>query len=122
MQGQILIVCAALAVTACAQEQQQTARTPPPPKSPWIEGEFKTVSSADIRAVVALMRQHIRKEYGMSLPIYRVHVIDRDNVSFQYWQHDTETWAYARRVKGRWQFDDAEAERVIVPGSNIPTG
>ena len=109
-------------LAACGQQQTPVAKTPPPPSSPRIEGKLNTVSSADIRAAIAVIRAHIRKEYGISLAIYKVYVIDHNNMSFQYWQHDTETYNYVKRARGRWQMDDQEAERMVVPGVNIPTG
>lgn len=109
-------------MTACVQQNVPIANTPPPPKTPRIEGHFKSVSATDIRDAIAVVRAHIRKDYGASLPIYQVYVIDHDDMSFQYWQHNTETYSYAKRAKGRWQMDEEHPDRVIVIGSNIPTG
>ena len=74
---------------------------------PTIEGSVKSVSSADIHEVIRLKQQDMVKEYGKVLPIYTVRVHSHNHIEVQYWGPDgVEFWRDARRVKGRWKFDE----------------
>jgi len=72
-----------------------------------MEGNLNSVSSADIRDVIRLKQQDMVKEYGKVLPIYTVRVHSRNHIEVQYWGADgVEFWRDARRVKGKWKFDE----------------
>jgi hypothetical protein len=113
----LALAIGSLTLAGCAETKPP--EPPPPPRHPAIEGNFKSVSSADIRRVLDLMRESMIKEYGSALPIYRVEVTDHNHIIIHYWADDTETSEYAERVKGKWKLGDIK--RVIVTGSNIPT-
>jgi hypothetical protein len=66
-----------------------------------------SVSSVDIREVIRLKQQDMLKEYGKVLPIYTVRVHSKNHIEVQYWGADgVEFWRDARRVKGKWKFDE----------------
>jgi hypothetical protein len=121
MQRRVFCLCLPLAFASCALQPIATA-PPPPPTSPVIAGNFRSVSSSDIRQVLTLMRKRISKDYHTTLPIYEVYVVDRDHISFEYWPEATETHAYARRIEGHWRLEEEEAQRISVKGPNLPTG
>jgi|SRR5581483_2535238 len=80
---------------------------PPPPHHPKIEGQVEAVSAADIREVIRLKHQDMIKEFGRALPIYTVRVHSKNHIEVQFWEPDgVELWRDARRVKGRWKFDE----------------
>jgi hypothetical protein len=103
-----------LTVGGCAEEPRSVslprpgpAAIPPPPTHPKIEGRVKSVSSADICEVIRLKQQDMVKEYGRILPIYTVRVYSKNHIEVQFWGADgIEYWRDARRVKGKWKFDD----------------
>jgi uncharacterized lipoprotein YajG len=105
---------AALMVGGCADESRYVrlpgpgpAAIPRAPHQPTIEGSVKSVSSADIHEVIRLKQQDMVKEYGKVLPIYTVRVHSHNHIEVQYWGPDgVEFWRDARRVKGRWKFDE----------------
>jgi hypothetical protein len=83
------------------------AAIPRPPRHPKIEGNVQSVSSADIREVIRLKQQDMLTEYGKVLPIYTVRVHSKNHIEVQYWGADgIEFWRDARRVKGKWKFDE----------------
>ena len=110
----LLVLLAALLAGGCANERHYTglrgpgpAAIPPPPSHPKMEGNLNSVSSADIRDVIRLKQQDMVKEYGKVLPIYTVRVHSRNHIEVQYWGADgVEFWRDARRVKGKWKFDE----------------
>ena len=110
----VTALVAALIVAGCADEPQYVrlpgpgpAAIPRPPNHPKIEGDVKSVSSADIHEVIRLKQQDMLKEYGKVLPIYTVRVHSHNHIEVQYWGPDgVEFWRDARRVKGRWKFDE----------------
>ena len=80
---------------------------PPPPRHPKIEGQAEAVSAADIREVIRLKQHDMIKEFGKALPIYTVRVHSKDHIEVQFWEPDgVEVWRDARRVKGKWKFDE----------------
>jgi len=80
---------------------------PPPPRHPKIEGRVEAVSAADIREVIRLKQQDMIKEFGKPLPIYTLRVHSKDHIEIQFWEPDgVELWRDARRVKGKWKFDE----------------
>jgi hypothetical protein len=116
-----------LTVGGCADEPRYVsppgpgpAGIPPPPSHPKIEGSVTSVSSADIREVIRLKQQDMVKEYGKVLPIYTVRVHSKNHIEVQYWGADgVEFWRDARRVKGKWKFD--ELVPVILAVTATPT-
>ena len=106
----VIVLCAG----GCAEEPRYVslpgpgpAAIPPAPSHPKIEGHVKSVSSADIHEVIRLKQQDMLKEYGKVLPIYTVRVHSHNHIEVQYWGADgVEFWRDARRVKGRWRFDE----------------
>jgi hypothetical protein len=114
VQSCLLVLLAALIAGGCADEPHYVrlpgpgpAAIPPPPSHPKIEGDVNSVSSADIREVIWLKQQDMVKEYGRALPIYTVRVHSKNHIEVQYWGADgVEFWRDARRVKGRWKFDE----------------
>jgi hypothetical protein len=119
-------LCASLALSfaGCTVPEQPTPPwmiQPPPPARPAIQGAVKSVSSADIRAILAFMHHHIVKEHGSFVPIYSVHIIDQNNASVDWWDNGVHTYTPLERVKGKWQLSTTEVERIITTGINIPT-
>jgi hypothetical protein len=109
------ILFAALAsLPACTEPE--SSRTAAPAT---IEGNIHSVSSADIRAVLDLVREHIKHiSYPRPGPIHRVIVIDHNHIEVCYYVGG-ETCDEFARVKGHWIIP--EVERKIVRGVNIPT-
>jgi len=105
----VIVLCAG----GCAEDPRYVslpdrgvAAIPPAPSHPKIEGLVKSVSSADIREVIRLKQQDMLKEYGKVLPIYTVRVHNKNHIEVQYWGSDgVEFWRDARRLKGKWKFD-----------------
>jgi len=114
-------------VAGCAEEPlsvrlpgPRPAAIPRAPHQPTIEGNVKSVSSADIREVICLKQQDMVKEYGKVLPIYTVRVHSKNHIEVEYWGADgVEFWRDARRVKGKWKFD--ELVLVILAVAATPT-
>jgi hypothetical protein len=107
------VLVATAAFLACAQQPRQASppqrqfQPPPAPAHPKIEGRVSSVSSGAIREVISLKQQDMLKEYGRVLPIYTIRVIDKNHIQVQYWGADgVEYWRDARRVKGKWKFDE----------------
>jgi hypothetical protein len=124
MRVALCCLVVALSLVGCkAAEQSQPPWMvqPPPPARPAIEGAVKSVSSADIRAILAFMHQHIVKEHGSLVPIYSVHIIDHNNASIDWWNNGVRTFTPLERVKGKWKLSTTESERIITTGINIPT-
>ena len=119
MRSSVLLV--SLMFAACAGSQSQIAKLPPtPPRHPRIDGNTTAVSGADIRTVLALMRARGKEPARSPIPIFRIHVIDRNTMTIHYWIPDRDFFTYARRVKGHWLIDGADTERVKVTGDYIP--
>ena len=120
----VSIMVASVILASCATEERDAAKMPlTAPRWPRIDGNNNAVSNADIRTVLTLMRSSYReRSRARAIPIYRIHVIDRHTMSVHYWIPGSDTWTYARRVKGRWRIDYADTERVIVTGSYIHAG
>jgi hypothetical protein len=103
-----------LSVGGCAEESRSLSlpgpgpgAIPPAPSHPKIEGRVNSVSSADIREVIRLKQQDMLNEYGKVLPIYTLRVHNKNHIEVQYWGADgVEFWRDARRVKGKWKFDE----------------
>ena len=107
------VLIATAAFVACAQQPRQALapqrqfQPPPAPAHPKIQGHISSVSSGDIRDVVSLKQQDMLKQYGRVLPIYTIRVIDKNHMQVQYWGADgVEYWRDARRIKGKWKFDE----------------
>jgi hypothetical protein len=119
-----LCVSLALSFAGCAvpeQSQPPWMIQPPAPAHPAIEGAVKSVTQADIHAILAFMHQHIVREHGSFVPIYSVHIIDHNNASVDWWDNGVHTYTPLERVKGKWQLSTTEVERIITTGINIPT-
>jgi hypothetical protein len=117
---------AVLALLSCAPQQGIHVESsqhvqPPAPLQPKIEGNLRSVSSADLRLALNVMRMHMAKEYGSSLSIYGVYVVDRDRMTMHYWANGVETYGYVDRINGKWRFTNAIVERNVTTGANIPT-
>jgi hypothetical protein len=114
----LVALAVALIIGACSDEPHYFARggpgpqaIPPPPRHPKIEGRVEAVSAADIREVIRLEQQDMIKRFGRPLPIYTVRIHSKNHVEVQFWEPDgIELWRDARRVKGKWKFDE------LVPG------
>jgi hypothetical protein len=100
----------ALLLAGCAEHPQ--TQLPRPPAHPIIEGNIKSVSSADIRFVLQLMREDMIRYRGSKFPVYTVRVLDRDHIEICYWPEGEETWASAERVKGKWKLSDKEKVKL----------
>jgi|SRR5882724_10590528 len=107
--------------TAPEQSPPPWTIQPPPPAHPAIQGVVNSVTSADIRGILAFMRQHIIKEHGSFVPIYSVYIIDRNSASVTWWNNGVQTTTPLERLKGKWQLSTSESERISTTGINIPT-
>jgi hypothetical protein len=97
---------------------QPIPQSPPAaPRKRRIDGAVRAVSAADIRTVLALMPAHFREQHFKPVPIYRVHIIDRNTMSVHF---SPDSFTYARRIKGHWRIDYADTEEVKVTGFYIP--
>jgi hypothetical protein len=57
--------------------------------------------------VIRLEQQDMARNYGRVLPIYTVRVHSKNHLEVQYWDTDgIQTWRDARRIKGKWKFDE----------------
>jgi len=91
---------------------------PPAPRHPKIEGDVDSVSAADIREVIRLKQQELTKEYGKVLPIYTVRVHSHNHIEVEYYSPDgVSIWRDARRVKGKWKFDELSDDIILVDGA-----
>src|SRR5689334_181259 len=111
----VLSLLAAFAMLSCASHEP-----PPPPAHPVIEGARDSVSRADIRTVLDIVRKDLITRFGSTYPIYSVRVSDRDHIDVCYWPNGIHTCAVLWRVKGKWTLQPFE--RVVVPNANIPVG
>ena len=116
-----LVTISLIGCTASEHSPPPWTIQPPAPAHPAIEGAVKSVTSADIRAILAFMHQHIVREHGSFVPIYSVHIIDHNNASADWWDKGVHTYTPLERVKGKWQLYTTEIERIITTGINIPT-
>ena len=106
---------AILTLSSCAQEQ------PPAPAHPALEGDWESVSHADVRVAMNIIRKDLIKTQGSALPIYRVRVVDRNHIQVCYWpRRDIEACAQVERVNGTWR--RSQFERAIITGRSVPTG
>jgi hypothetical protein len=119
MRSLFLSWIAAGALVGCAQQQPQWMVQPPPPEHPAITGAVHLVSPTDLREVVAIMRTHIRHDYGADLPIYTLDGVSRNHVSVSYWAKGHNTFAQVERVHGKWQLSKRMFERYITTGTSI---
>jgi hypothetical protein len=102
------------ALPACTEPESSRSAAPPT-----IEGRVRSVSSADIRAVLDTVRAHLNHvSYPRPGAIHRVIVIDHNHIKVCYYVGG-ETCDQFERVEGQWIIP--EVEREIVPGVNIPT-
>jgi hypothetical protein len=83
-----------------------------------IEGAVHSVSSADIRTVLEIVRRDMPRSEGAVLPIYTVRVVDRNHVEVCYWPGSIETCAVVDRIKGKWTLQPVQ--RIMIKGLNIP--
>ena len=113
------VLATVVALAACAE--QQPPSPPPPPREPSIEGNTKSVSAADIRAILSLMRKHLIQSYGSALPVYSIRVVDRNHAEVHYWPDRNETIAFTERINGKWRLAN-EIERIIITNANLPLG
>jgi hypothetical protein len=111
----VLLLLGAFAVLSCVSQQ-----APPPPAHPLIEGNSESVSRADVRTVLDIVRKDLISRFGSVYPIYTVQVSDRDHIDVCYWPNGIHTCAVLWRVKGKWTLQPFE--RVVVPNANIPVG
>ena len=111
----VLSVLGAFAMLSCASHEP-----PPPPAHPVIEGARESVSRADIRTVLDIVRKDLITHFGSAYPIYSVRVSDHDHIDVCYWPNGIHTCAVLWRVKGKWTLQPFE--RVVVPNANIPVG
>jgi hypothetical protein len=111
----VLSLLGALAMLSCVSHGP-----PPPPAHLVIEGDSKSVSHADIRTVLGIVRKDLVTRFGSAYPIYAVRVSDHDHIDVCYWPNGIHTRAVLWRVKGKWTLQPFE--RVVVPNANIPIG
>jgi hypothetical protein len=119
-----MLLIAAIMLAGCADQPQHVAipglgpqAIPPPPRQPKIEGDIQSVSAVDIREVIRLKQQDMIREFGRALPIYTVRVHNKNHIEVQFWEpNGIEVWRDARRVKGKWKFD--ELVPVTIVGAN----
>jgi hypothetical protein len=111
----LLSLLGAFAMLPCASYEP-----PPAPAHPVIEGDWESVSHADIRTVLDIVRKDLMTRFGFTYPIYTVGVSDRDHIDVCYWPNGIHTCAVLWRVKGKWTLQPFE--RVVVPSANIPLG
>jgi hypothetical protein len=119
MRACVVVFPSLLLLASCAEESRQPLRQPPPPSHPIIQGNINTVSRADIRTALAIVRKDIIQRDGFALPIYAVNIADHDHVQVCYWPNGIDTCAMLERIKGKWMLQPYE--RVVVPGANVPT-
>jgi len=84
-----------LLFASCAAPMLRTKTPPPPPK---IEGAAGSVSEKDIRQAIVLVEQSMRQEFGRTLPIDRVEVINRNDIFI----HTSKGLYPVRCVHGVW--------------------
>jgi hypothetical protein len=111
----VLSLLGAFAMLSCASQN-----IAPPPAHPVIEGKSKSLSRADIRIVLDIVRKDLVTRYGSAYPIYTVRVSDHDHIDVCYGLNDIYTCAVLWRVKGKWTLQPFE--KVDVPNPNIPVG
>lgn len=120
--ARFLVVLIFVMFAACAVAEVTPTLRPVAPRRPRVDGNTEAVSAEDIRTVQALMAAQARDRHRSRVPIARVHVIDHATMRVHYWIPGSDTWTYARRVKGRWRIDYADTERVIVTGNERHSG
>lgn len=98
----------ALLLSACGQLS-------PPPTHPTIEGDWPSVSQAEIQTALALVRDYYVR-LGSSPPApYRVVVTDRNHMKVcWYLSTHIETCDVVERVRGKWQL--AQYSTIQGPG------
>lgn len=120
------MVAVAIALWGCASQQSTSVqssqhRRPPAPSQPAINGNFQSVSAADVRSALKAMRTHMIKQYGSALPVYNVYIVSRNRMTMHYWASGLETYGYVDRINGKWKFTEVFAERAIITGASNPT-
>jgi hypothetical protein len=105
---------------ASGQREFQSS-APAPPLQPLLQGALRSVSSADVARILQVTRRFMMKEYGSALPIYVIAVSDPNHVNVGYWVRDQYLRKDVERVRAKWKVTDAEPERIITTGANIPT-
>ena len=110
------LIALALMYTACAPADRIAPSPAIAPRQPRVDGNIRAVSAADIRTVLALMPAHFAEQHFKSVPIARIHVIDRNTMRVHFWP---DSWTFARRIKGHWRIDYGDTERVIVKPGDI---
>ena len=103
-------------LASCASNHAPSRQQPPAPQHSVIKGAVNSVSSSDIRHIIAFMRKHIIKEHGSLVPIYSIDVNDQNHATVWWWDNGIETTTPIERVKGKWQLSRSATERVIGPG------
>jgi hypothetical protein len=108
---------AVLCLFSCAQD------TSPLPAHPTIEGEWESVSLADIRTALDLVQKEVIRAYHSPRPIFRVRVVDRNHIEVCYYHAWPARDPYACQVviRGKYGWALPELERAIMTGRNIPT-
>jgi hypothetical protein len=111
----VILFAGLTSLPACSNPELSGSAAPPK-----IEGRVRTVSSADIRAVLDTVRAHLTKiYYPRPGPIHRIIVVDHNHITVCYYVRG-ETCDQYERVQGHWIIP--EVKREIVTGVNIPTG
>jgi hypothetical protein len=106
---------AAFAIIGCAEM---------PPRPP-LSGQTELVSASDVREIRAAAKAALVKTGSASEAVYSIE-IDRADYAYAWFgkrrihYDDTEQAIVVQKVKGHWRVPPEL--RVIVSGSNIPTG
>ena len=94
-----LLALSVIALASCADLRE-----------PAIDGAVNAVSQSDISTITVAVNHFLAERNHVSLPIFRIHVIDRNTVRVYTGERygsrpsaGNESYIEVERIKGRWQ-------------------